>query len=165
MVKRKSLGNNFTRSRAVSNIIQISVNEELTTEQVVMDGNYTDVDPNITSQLFPWRRRNGKRTIELVDMTKHGYPVDYAFNDALNVLDELGLDRPVYEDGLLTGKQHRKKQGKRSIMFPHEPVLIVGVRLPGVVSLLSDAGRRVLDLDWADLEWYSDTLVAGVRRL
>ena len=95
-------------------------------------------------------------------MTQHGFPSDYSFADSLAVLQKLGLDRPVYEDGLLTGEQHSEKQRERPIMFPHEPVVVGG--RSSVVCLWSDAGRRELDLGWADGRWDSGVLVAGVRK-
>ena len=149
-------------AKAASNVLQISVSGNRTTEQVVAAGNYSWSNSNITSQLFPWRRRNWKRTIELVDMTQHGFPSDYSFADSLAVLQKLGLDRPVYEDGLLTGEQHSEKQSERPIMFPHESVVVDG-RL-SVVYLWNNAGNRKLNLYWTDSGWHSGVLVAGVRK-
>jgi len=149
-------------AKAASNVLRINVGGNRTTEQVVAAGNYNWSNPSITSQLFPWRRRSGKRTIELVDMTQHGFPSDYSFADSLAVLQKLGLDRPVYEDGLLTGEQHSEKQRERPIMFPHEPVVVVGGS--GVVCLWGGAGYRELGLGWTDGGWGSSVLVAGVRK-
>lgn len=148
--------------KAASNVLRISVGGNWTTEQVVKDGNYSYANPNITSRLFPWRRRSGKRTIELVDMTAHGFPSTYSDDDALAVLDKLGLDRPVYEDGLLTGKQYPDKQKERPIMFPHEPVVVDGGS--DVVYLWGYAGSRKLSLGRTVIRWYSSVLVAGVRK-
>ena len=150
-------------AKAASNVLRINVGGNRTTEQVVAAGNYNNrSNPNITSQLFPWRRRSGKRTIELVDMAEHGFSLTYSFDDALALLDKLGLDRPVYEDGLLIGEQHPKKQKERSIMFPHEP-LAVG-RDSSVVCLWGGAGDRKLGLGWTSSRWVSSVLVAGVRK-
>ncbi len=150
-------------AKAASNIFRINnIGGSRTTEQVVAAGNYQYANPWINSKNFPWRRRNGKRTIELVDMTKHGFLSTYSFADSLAVLQKLGLARPVYEDGLLFGEQHPEKQREQPIMFPHEPVLSASGRL-GVVYLWGDAGGRGLDLGWAGGRWLSHTLVAGVR--
>jgi len=149
-------------AKAASNILQIKVGGNRTTEQVVAAGNYSWSNSNITSRLFPWRRRSGKRTIELVDMVQHGFSSIFSFDDALVVLDKLGLDRPVYEDGLLTGEHHPEKQRERSIMFPHEPIVLDGC--PCVVCLWGSAGGRRLDLSWAGDRWGSGVLVAGVRK-
>lgn len=149
-------------AKVASNVLRISVGGNWTTEQVVRDGNYDWSNPNITSQLFPWRRRSGKRTIELVDMTQHGFPSEYSFDDSLAVLRKLGLDRPVYEDGLFTGKQHPEKQKERPVMFPHEPVVVGG--RPRVVCLWGSAGDRGLSLDWTGSRRASGVLVAGVRK-
>ena len=149
-------------AKAASNVLRINIGGNRTTEQVVAAGNYSWSNPNITSQLFPWRRRSGKRTIELVDMSQHGFASDYSLADSLAVLQKLGLDRPVYEDGLLAGEQHPEKQRERPITFPHEPVAVFGYSV--VVYLWSDAGYRKLYLDWAGRRWDSDVLVAGVRK-
>ena len=148
--------------RAASNIFRINIGGNRTTEQVVTAGNYNYANPWINSKNFPWRRRQGKRTIELVDMIQHGFSSDYSSTDALAVLQKLGLTRPVYEDGLLFGEQHPEKQRERPIMFPHEPVLGT-LGHPLVVYLWSNAGYRRLDLGWAGNGWGSRTLVAGVR--
>ena len=52
--------------KAVVNIFRINVGGNRTTKKVVLAGNYRWSNQNINSQLFPWRRRQGKRTIELV---------------------------------------------------------------------------------------------------
>src|SRR3989338_6391771 len=98
----------FAVGKSMANIFRINVGVNRTTEKVVVAGNYNWANPNYNSQLFPWRRRQGKRTIELVDMTQHGFVPGslYSFNDALAVLVKLGLDRPVYEDGLLFGEKY-----------------------------------------------------------
>src|SRR3989338_8368890 len=111
-------------AKAASNVLPINVGGNRTTEPVVTAGNYSYANLNITSRLFPWRRRSGKRTIELVDMAEHGFSFAYSFDAALAVLEQLGLDRPVYEDGLLIGEKHPEKQRERPIMFPHEPVVV-----------------------------------------
>ena len=150
--------------KAMANIFRINVGGNRTTEKVVVAGNYNWANPNYNSQLFPWRRRQGKRTIELVDMTQHGFVPGslYSFDDALAVFVKLGLDRPVHEDGMLFGEQHPEKHREQPIMFPHEPVLVDGH--PSVVFLWSSVDDRRLDLVWADDGWYSDVLVAGVRK-
>lgn len=150
-------------AKAASNIFRINVGGNRTTEQVVAAGNYQYVNPWINSQNFPWRRRQGKRTVELVDMAEHGFPSTYSFADSLTVLQKLGLDRPVYEDGLLFGEQHPEKQREHSIMFPHEPVTDAD-GIPDVVFLWCDGGNRELDLDWTSHRWDSDVRVAGVRK-
>ncbi len=150
-------------AKAASNIFSINIGGNRTTEQVVADGNYQYVNSWINGKNFPWRRRQGKRTVELVDMAEHGFTKGYSFADSLAVIQKLGLDRPVYEDGLLFGEQHSEKQRERSIMFPHEPVLVARGG-PGVVCLWGDAGHRMLRLDWSSDVWYSRTLVAGVRK-
>lgn len=149
-------------AQVASNIFRLNVGGNRTTEQVVAAGNYTYSNSWINSKNFPWRRRNGKRTIELVDMTEHWFPSTYSFADSLAVLRKLGLERPVYEDGLLFGEQHPEKQHEHPIMFPHEPVLDA-IGGPSVVYLGGSAGGRKLDLGWAGRRWYSLTRVAGVR--
>ena len=148
--------------RAANNIFRIKVGGNRTTEKVVAAGNYSWSNPNITSQLFPWRRRQGKRTIELVDMIEHGFPSSYSLDDSLAVLQKLGLDRPVYEDGLLTGEQQPEKQRERPIMFPHELVDVDG--RPDVVYFWCNVGGRELSLHLAGDGWLSDVRVAGVRK-
>jgi len=95
-------------------------------------------------------------------MTQHGFQSTYSFADALAVLKKLGLSRPVYEDGLLFGEQHPKKQQERSIVFPHVPVLDANGS-PVVVYLWGFAGDRKLNLNWSSYRWGVFTLVAGVR--
>lgn len=149
--------------KTMSNLFRLNVGGNRTTEKVVKAGNYSWSNPSYNSQLFPWRRRQGKkRTIELVDMTQHGFPFSYSFDDSLAVLTRLSLDRPVHEDGSLFGEQHPEKQRERSIVFPHEPVVVGGNRC--VVYLWGGAGRRGLDLSGADDGWGSRALVAGVRK-
>jgi len=149
-------------ARAASNIFRINVGGNRTTERVVAAGNYQYANSWINSKNLPWRRRNGKRTIELVDMAEHGFPSDYSFADSLAVLQKLGLERPVYEDGLLFGEQHPEKQREHAIMFPHEPFVAVGD--PRVVFLWSDDGYRKLYLNWTCNRWYSHVRVAGLRK-
>lgn len=149
-------------ARSASNIFPIKVGGNRTTEHVIATGNYSYANPWINSKNFPWRRRNGKRTIELVDMAEHGFTSTYSFADALAVLQKLGLARPVYEDGLLFGEQNPEKQRKRPIMFPHEPVLGAHGG-PSVVYLWGFAGLRLLSLRRTCHVWDVDTLVAGVR--
>ncbi len=151
-------------ARTASNVFRINVGGNRTTEQVMAAGNYQYANSWINSKNFLWRRRNGKRTIELVDMTEHGFSSDYSFADSLAVLQKLGLERPVYEDGLLFGEQHPEKQREQPIMFPHEPVLDAHGSLR-VVCLWSNAGYRELRLAWARGRWHVDALVAGVRKL
>jgi len=150
-------------AQTVKNIFSINVGDNRTTEQVVAAGNYQYANPWINDKNFPWRRRQGKKMIELVDMTQHGFQPTYTLNDALAVLQKLGLERPVYEDGLLFGEQYPEKQRERPIMFPHEAVLDAD-GYPSVVYLWSYSGDRKLYLFWADYGWYSDALVAGVRK-
>ena len=149
-------------ARATSNIFRVNVGGNRTTEQVVAAGKYSYANSWINSKNFPWRRRQGKKTVELLDMSEHGFSSTYSFADALAVLQKLGLARPVYEDGLLFGEQHPEKQRERSIMFPHEPILGANGN-PYVVYLWSFAGFRKLDLSWAGSGWGVDTLVAGIR--
>jgi len=148
--------------KAVVNIFRINVGGNRTTKKVVLAGNYRWSNPNINSQLFPWRRRQGKRTIELVDMNEHGFTSGYSLDDALTVLAKLGLERPVYEDGMLFGEQHPNKQLERSIIFPHEPLVVDGH--PRVVYLWGCIDDRELNLYWTDGWWGSGCLVAGVRK-
>ncbi len=150
-------------AKAASNIFRISIGGNRTTEQVVAAGNYNYTNPWINSKNFPWLRRSGKRTVELVDMAQHGFSSTYLFADSLAILEKLGLERPVYEDGLLFGEQHPEKQRERSIMFPHEPVLDAD-GYPDVVCLWGIAGGRLLLLGRSGHRWDSDTLVAGVRK-
>lgn len=149
--------------QVAKNLFLISIGGNRTTEQVVAAGNYQYANSWINSNNFPWRRRQGKRTIELVDMAQHGFKSTYSLDDAMAVLQKLGLDRPVYEDGLLFGEQHPEKQRERSIMFPHVPVLDASGHSV-VIYLWSLAGNRELNLFWTDYRWLSDTLVAGVRK-
>ncbi|MBI2065097.1 MAG: hypothetical protein HYT62_03545, partial [Candidatus Yanofskybacteria bacterium] len=167
--KLRELTNQFVdgwvaAGKAMSNLFRLNVGGgNRTTEKVVVAGDYKWSNPNINSQLFPWRRRQGKRTVELVDMTQHGFAPGsiYTFSDALAVLVKLGLEQPVYEDGLLFGEQHPEKQREQPIMFPHEPVVVGGG--PDVVYLWSAADVRELGLSWAGDRWSSGVLVAGVR--
>ena len=129
----------------------------------------------ITSQLFPWWRRQGKRTIELVDMIEHGFPSSFSLEDSLNVLRKLGLERPVYEDSLLTVEQQPEKQEKSSIMFPlsarwwrikrYGPYGLVGVDgyLRAFYLWCYDGDRKLI-LIRSGLRWYSSVRVAGVRK-
>ena len=150
--------------RAASNILPINTGGNRTTEQVVAAGKYQYANAWINSTNFPWRRRQGKRTIELVDMAQHGFKSTYSLQDALTVLQKLGLDRPVYEDGLLVGAEYPQKQVERAIMFPHEPVLDAdGNAL--VVYLWCNSGDRKLDLVWASRSWDVGALVAGVSQV
>lgn len=148
--------------KAMANIFRINVGGNRTTEKVVLAGKYRWSNSHINSWLFPWRRRQGKRTVELVDMNEHGFTSDYSLDDALAVLTKLGLERPVYEDGLLFGEQHPEKQRKRRIMFPHEPV-VVDSHL-SVVFLSGGSGVRLLNLRRTDPRWNSSLLVAGVHK-
>jgi len=150
-------------SRMASNFFLLNIGGNRTTEQVVAAGKYQYANTWINSKNFPWRRRQGKNMIELVDMTQHGFPSSYSFSDVLAVLQKLGLNRPVYEDGLLFGEQHPEKQRERSIMFPHEPGLGAG-GCPDVVCLWGGDGRRELFLGWSGFRWCSIALVAGVRK-
>ena len=150
-------------ARVASNIFRINIGGNRTTEQVVTAGNYQSANSWINSKNFPWRRRQGKRTVELVDMAQYGFPSSYSFADSLAVLQKLGLDRPVYEDGLLFGEQHPEKQREHSIMFPHEPVSGTD-GIPRVVYLWSHGGDRRLRLGWASSRWNSIVRVAGVRK-
>jgi len=150
-------------AKAASNIFRLNVGGNRNTEQVVAKGNYGYANPWINSKNFPWRRRQGKRTLELVDMAEHGFPSDYSFADSLAVLQNLGLERPVYEDGLLFGEQHPEKQREHAIMFPHEPILVADGR-PRVVCLWGDVGDRELYLFWTGFGWYSPVRVAGIRK-
>lgn len=149
--------------KAMANIFRINVGGNRTTEKVVLAGKYSWSNPNINNSLFPWRRRQGKRMVELVDMNEHGFKSGYSLDDALAVLTKLNLERPVYEDGLLFGEQHPEKQRERSIVFPHEPVVVDGH--PCMVCLWGYAGICELALLWADHRWNSGLLVAGVRKL
>lgn len=149
--------------RAAKNIFSINVGGNRNTDEVVRAGKYDGSNSWINSRNFPWRRRIGKRTIQLVDMAEHGFTSTYTINDALAVLNKLGLDHPVYEDGLLFGEQHPEKQRERAIMFPHAP-LAGAIGDLRVVYLWSDAGRRGLGLRWPRRPWSVRTLVAGVRR-
>ena len=145
--------------KMVKNIFPINIGGNRTTEQVVAAGNYSYSNSWITSKNFPMRPRQGKREVILVDM-----PGDFTLVDALAKLTELGLEQPVYEDGLFFGEQHPEKQREAPIMFPHEPVPDSDGYL-SVVFLWSSGGGRRLALSLTGSRWFSNVRVAGVRKL
>ena len=139
------------------NTFIINVGGKRTTEKVVAKGNYSYVDPYITSKNFPMRPRKGACEIVLVEMEQ-----EFSHDDALAKLRELGLKQPLYEDGLFFGEQYPENHWDNPIMFPHEPV--PGVRSgPSVVYLWRYDGGRGLGLSLASDRWDSIVRVAGVR--
>ncbi len=145
--------------RTAKNAFRLTkIGDGRTTEELVRDGKYNYVNPNITSQDFPVRPRQGAAEIVILEFDR-----DITSEEAIAEAKKLDLQRPVYEDALYFGVEHPEVQREGPVVFLHEPWLDA-YGGPDVLYLGGDAGSRELFLGWFDGRWRRDGRFAFVRK-
>ena len=127
-----------------------------TASQLIAQGEYTWVNPNITDERFPIQPHDPfTNELELFQFIDR----DPSWDDVLTALVVRNLTQPTYEHGLYLGIQHRDEH----IVVPHEPVQGPHGSL-SVLVLRGDADHRELSLYYTALRCYRSRVFAGVRK-
>ncbi len=127
----------------------VRADDTRTTEEVLAATPHTYVNPNITSTLFPRRRREAG-TREWVVIEGDEFDHDPTSEEVFALAAARGLIRPSYEDALDFDEQHPDEQGV--LVFLHEPVRVPGAR-PSVVCLVRFGADRRVRLFWSGDGW------------
>ena len=138
----------------------VRADDTRTTEEVLAATPHTYVNPNITSTLFPRRRREAG-TREWVVIEGDEFDHDPTSEEVFALAAARGLIRPSYEDALDFDEQHPDEQGV--LVFLHEPVQIPDDR-PRVVYLDRVGADRRVYLLWFDGGWNRDYRFGFLRK-
>lgn len=148
--------------RTMKNVFRLTkVGDGRTTEELVRDGAYNYVNPNIISAKFPVRQmKRGPREIVLLE-----FDHDPTSDEVLAEAERRGdLERPTYEDALYFGVEHPEVQRERPVVFLHEPVEIGTFSFGHLLYLWSSRGSRSLDLSFFGNWWNRNFRFAFVRK-
>jgi hypothetical protein len=137
---------------------RVETGDGRTTEALVGAGGYAHAHFCVTSDSFP-ARPHGRRAREIVLLA---FDREVTSEDAIVAAARLGLERPVYEDGLHFGAAHPEVPREGAVVFLHDPWSgFFGRR--DVLSLWDNAGRRELGLEGFDGRWEPRWRFAFVR--
>lgn len=133
-----------------------------TTEELVRDGKYDYVNPDINYKNFPARARKEK-SVKIEFIEGKDFDHDPTSEEVLAEAKRRGLERPVYEDGLYFGVEHPEVQREAPAVFLHEPWRDSVGNLR-VVFLWSGVGYRELLLGCFTSRWLRSCRFAFVRK-
>ncbi len=144
----------------VTDSYRITTGDDRSTEELVAAGDYAYAHSCVSTENFPARRFDGKRTREIVLLE---FDRDVTSEEAIAEAVQLGLERPMYEDALCFGVTYPGVQRERPVVFLHDPWFgFFGRR--DVLCLWSNAGRRELGLEGFDDPWSQKYRFAFIRR-
>jgi hypothetical protein len=139
---------------------RITIGDGRSTEELVDAGDYAYAHSCVTSENFPARHFDARRTREIVLLE---FDHDVTSEEAIAEAVQLSLERPMDEDALYFGIKYPDVQRERPVVFLHDPWFgFFGRR--DVLCLWSNAGRRELGLEGFDDRWSRNYRFGFVRR-
>ena len=157
MVKQKSISCVARNRKATSKIFPITCRGIKASEFMTRE-KYKWVNEVITDKRLPIKKHSPQsRLIQLVKFDR-----DVNSEEVLAEFNHRGLERPTYEDVFVFGDKYPREEMKRSVVFIHRPIKVIGI--PFVLVLGKHGSGQDLDIGWLGHTWSQYWTFAAISK-